>query len=175
MKKLFMTFVAAAALMLAACGGSGNSAAPDKGPVIPVDPSVTLDKTFEHEKFTVQYPSSVFEVESGADCMLTAENGYVSMSMTYNTTGPTMGQFQTLADNVAYMKTHDANSKATLSGNFYAVKSKGTIMDENAVVYSFGVIKEDYICIMGDFQIPAEHVAKYEKYVGAMVNSIKFK
>lgn len=186
MKKVFMTLVAAATLMFAACGGSttnnagsdakaGEStgkAAADEA-VWPVDASVKLDQTFDDAKFSVQFPAEFApKTVSGSDFYVCTESGDAYFQGTYNTEGVDISELASLADNYAFMLKNDNTVEDPIvKGNRYVIKAT----NDATVIYSYGVMKEDKVGIMGEFKFPKADAAKYDKYVGAAINSIKFK
>ena len=187
MKKIVLSFVAAASLMFAACESEKTdtakqgAAVEQKAPaaaddvVMPVDPSAKLDQTFDNVNFTAQYPSSLAPKDmGGSDFYVCDENGHVVISMTYNTDGATIEQLPTLAENMTYPIKSEGFTEIgapVVKGKKYVIRATGEV----SIGYFFSVMKEDKIGLMGSFQFPKEQAGEYEKYVGAFINSIKFK
>jgi len=189
-KRILMTFVAASSLMFAACGGGNNNATPADNQtatdnktatesnaandaIIPVDASATLDKTFENDKFSVQYPSALTpKTVEGSDFFIANESGEVTFNFTWNTEGPAISDLQSLLENYVYMlKSQGTVETQAVKGNKFVIK----VSDENTTKYAFGVMKEDKVGVMGEYSYPKENAADFEKYAGALINSIKFK
>jgi hypothetical protein len=191
MKKTIMTLVAATSLLFAACGGGNNNAtsngaatessstsaskAATNEPVLPVDPSAKLDKTFENSKYSLQYPSSLSPKEAFGDddCAIKDESGYVSINGTWNTDGVNLDGWADFAANMAgAVRATDMTTETPIvKGNKFVIKAT----DENRVEYHYGVLKEDKVGLLGTIEFPKDKAAEYEKYVGAIINSIKFK
>ena len=187
MKNKLLAVVAASSMMLAACGGSSNNATTNNSDtktttetscgneaIVPVDPSAKLDQTFDHEKFSVGYPSSLKPQEQlGSDVYIVDNSGLVVISGTYNTDGATLAQLKELADNmVAAVKAAGENPEAPIvKGNSYVIKCDA----DNLTKWNYCVMKEDKIGLMGSIEYPKDEAAEYEKYVGAILQSIKFK
>lgn len=187
MKRTLMTIAAAASLLLASCGSNGgnnanggnNGAATETKAaaeefVLPVDPSAKLDKTFDHEKFTVQYPSTLEpQTTLGSDLSFATPDGSVKITGTYNTEGVAVADLASMAENMkaAAGAMGETAENPIVKGKAYVIKSK----TEDKVIYHYCVMKEDKVGIMGDFEMENEAVAEYEKYVGAVLSSIKFK
>lgn len=187
MKKQLLAVVAASSMMLAACGGSSNNATTNNSEtktatentccneaIVPVDASAKLDNTFEHEKFTVSYPSSLKPQEQlGSDVYIVDNSGLVVISGTYNTEGATLDQLKELAENMAAATkaAGDIPEAPIVKGKSYVIKcDAGTLTKWN-----YCVMKEDKIGLMGSIEYPKDEAAEYEKYVGAILQSIKFK
>ena len=189
MKNKFLFAVVAAASLTAACGGANNNAANNNAAagtettttassaneaVVPVDPSAKLDQTFENDKFSVSYPSVLKAKEMmGSDFYVTDDSGLATISGTYNTEGPTLDQFKDLAENmaVAIKAAGDVPEAPIVKGKTYVIKcDAGTLTKWN-----YCVMKEDKIGLMGSIEYPKDEAADYEKYVGAVLQSIKFK
>jgi len=173
MKKLFFAVVAAASLMFAACGGSSTGGSSNE-PLVAVDASVKLDKTFENDKFSVSYPSLLQPGDvMGSDFYFNDESGAVSFNGTFGDGGPTASQLQVTAEGMvgALRATGDTPEEPKVNSNGYVIKS----MSGEKVKWSYLTLKEDGVYLMGNLEYPKEQAAEYEKYVGAMLQSIKFK
>ena len=191
MKKILMAIVTATSLLLMSCGGGNNNASSNGAatessntsasksttnePVLPVDASAKLDKTFENSTYSLQYPSALSPKEAYGeyDCEIQDASGYVTISGTWNTDGVNLDGLAELAANmVASVRATDMTPEAPIvKGNKYVIKAS----DENMVEYNYCVMKEDKVGLMGSIGFPKDKAAEYEKYVGAIINSIKFK
>jgi len=188
MKKTFMTLVAAAALMFAACGGSttnngtaesGNAAeskAAVEEPIMPVDASATLDKTFDHANFSMKYPSSLAPEKDWTfnTCRLISEDEKVTVTVDHNTS-MFMGAEQYAASWEFPLKAigYAVQGAPTVKGNKYLLKAVNA--DDKKTLYAYGVYKNDKEAVIVQFEIPDDKAAEFDKYVGAIFNSIKFK
>lgn len=180
MKNRFLFAVVAAASLTAACGGANNNATSNNGgasaneAIVAVDQSAKLDKTFEHEKFTVGYPSILKAQDmGGSDFYVSDDSGLVTMSGTYNTEGATLDQLKELAENMAAAAKAmgDTPEAPIVKGKAYVIKCASG----ESTKWNYCVMKEDKIGLMGSIEYPKDEAAEYEKYVGAVLQSIKFK
>lgn len=184
MKKVFMTLVAAATLLFAACSGSStnNGGSAESGskaetkaaaePIIPVDPAAKLDKTYEGDNFSLQFPSSLSpnaELSKGESCFIADENEDVVLRGDYFDWAMqvTMKEYaeQIHHDGVTY------EAPIVKEKQGFVLKGKS---DRNTV-YHYMVLKGDKGGVSGSIEFTNDKAAEYDKYVGAIVNSIKFK
>ena len=186
MKKVFMTLVAAASLMFAACGGSttNNGAATESAaskaaaeePIWPVDASAQLDKTFDHSNFTMKYPSSlVLDSDWTANtCRLLSADEKVTVTVDHNTNMfMRVEQYAEAWDFPLKAIGYVIQGKPTVKGKKYVFKAVNA--DDKKSLYGYGVYKNDDEAVIVQFEIADEKAAEFDKYVGAMFNSITFK
>jgi hypothetical protein len=183
MKKVIPTLAMAAAVTFAACSGNNNansnSAANNSSDVkcelpVAVDASVKLDKTFDHAKFSLSYPGIITVQEMlGSDFYAADSEGLITISGTFNTEGVAVSELGSFAENmaVAIKAAGDTPETPIVKGNSYVIKCDAG----NLVKWSYCVMKEDKISLMGEITYPKEKAAECEKYVGAFLSSIKFK
>lgn len=175
MKKIVLTFVAAASMMFAACDSekSGEGAKSNE-PLVAVDPSVTLEQSFEDDHFSAKYPAILETRENMFGTSINAgdDNG-ASFSASFQTDGPTLSQLAENAEGMAgaIHATGDSIESKIVKGNAYVIKSSS----ENSIKWTYCILKEDRVLVTGAYAYHKEDAAKHEKYVGAVLNSIKFK
>ena len=109
----------------------------------------------------------------GSDFYVADDSGLVVMSGTYNTSGATLDQLKELAENmaVAAKAAGEVPETPIVKGKSYVIKCAAG----DQVKWNYCVMKEDKIGLMGSIEYPKDEAATYEKYVGAVLQSIKFK
>lgn len=175
MKKHVLALIAAASLMFAACESSEQKSAKSDSnePIIAVDPSVTLDKTFENENFSVKFPAAL-NLSDPSSFHASDESGYVSFGGDFFSDGPTLDQLKFNSEGMAgaLRAIGDTPEAPILKGKSYVIKSK---TERGLIKWTYCVMKADKVGIAGSLEYPEDQAAEYEKYVGAVINSIKFK
>lgn len=118
-------------------------------------------KTFENEKFTINYPAD-WEVSYYGDewVNITTEDDEIRFDVSYNDEGPMKNQLQMAADNWEYMKKADGYQvdQKLVKDDYALVRSIETDEDDGTqtVVVWFLMITEEPQCFSGSIQSPIE-------------------
>ena len=192
MKRIFMTLVAAAALMFAACGGSttNNGAAQSDNateakadskpkapaePIWPVDATVTLGKTFDHEKFTLQYPASLSDFGSSGsmfDFKDDAKHVEFGGEFFEYGLGCDLKSYAAQYDEIFKFQGYQTHEEPVITGNTgFVIRAKNDMY----TCYRFVLLYDENIGVRGMLEFPNSQAAEYDKTLGAILNSIKFK
>lgn len=167
MKRFF--FMAAAALMFAACGGDKGGSTEN---VEPIKDGVTM----ESENFTIMVPQGMVESwNSMGTINATAEDGAVRLAISFMEGGPTKSQLKTTGENYKAM-VHALDQNATIGepkvdGNLVTVKSTC----EGKPRIDFTYLKEDRIGVCGSLVYPEESAAQWEDKLVPILKTVVFK
>ena len=184
-----------ASTMFVACGGSSTnnaaqtdnasasneSAAPKSSAAGTVEVPVSvdaaavkeLDQKVDKSQFTLSYPS-IFKPASeeafGNDGVYLTDGTAGFQLMAANMYLPT--KIKEEADNMKGMMTRQSFKfdEPTVTNNAYATK----YIDNGRAVWKFGIANGNYL-MNGEYAYPDDQAAKYEKYLGAMLQSMKLK